>query len=47
MKYGKKEGKGVLIFSNGDIYEGEFKNNEITGKGHKKWKIISSIVMNI
>ena len=28
----KKDGKGILNFINGDIYERKFKNNEVTGK---------------
>jgi hypothetical protein len=26
-------GKGVMIYSNGDRYEGDFVNNEFNGKG--------------
>ena len=29
----KKEGRGIFRFTNGDIYEGEFKNDKFEGKG--------------
>lgn len=28
---GKKHGKGILIFSDGSTYEGDFLNNELEG----------------
>ncbi|CAD8159648.1 unnamed protein product [Paramecium octaurelia] len=41
----KKQGKGVLIFTNGDRFEGQFKENMINGPGTFKSgnKVISSI----
>ena len=32
-----KEGIGKLHFSDKSIYSGEFKENEINGKGEYKW----------
>ncbi len=34
----KKHGKGKCIFNNGDIYDGEWSNNEINGYGTMKYK---------
>jgi hypothetical protein len=31
--YGKRNGFGKMIYSNGDIYEGEWIDNVIKGKG--------------
>jgi hypothetical protein len=31
FKYGKKHGFGIMKFSDGSIYEGEFKNDEMNG----------------
>jgi len=33
VKNGKKEGKGIEYYNNGDRYEGEFKNSKKEGKG--------------
>ena len=33
----KKEGKGIHRYANGDVYEGEFKNNLFEGKGVLKY----------
>ena len=46
--YGKKEGYGRYIFSNGDIYEGEWFNNRPHGQGQyeTKNKIYKSIWRN-
>ena len=32
-KKGKKEGKGIMYYNNGDRYEGEFKNGVREGEG--------------
>ena len=34
----KKNGKGKILFKNGDIYEGNFENNKFNGEGHYIWK---------
>ena len=39
IKNGKREGKGIFYFKNGDTYEGDWKNDKMDGKGiyyHKK-----------
>ena len=33
-----QNGKGIMYFKNGDIYNGLFKNGEINGYGIYKWK---------
>jgi hypothetical protein len=33
IKHGKKHGKGVMKFRNGDIYTGSWENNMINGEG--------------
>ena len=38
FKNGKKEGKGKLIFEEGDIYEGDFSEDKFNGEGCFKWK---------
>lgn len=38
MKNGKKHGIGRYTFSNGDVYEGEWKNGVREGKGIKYYK---------
>ena len=38
MENNKREGKGIMIYQNGDIYEGHWKNNEKEGKGIMKYK---------
>ena len=32
-QYGLPEGKGICLYNNGDIYEGNFKNGKKNGKG--------------
>ena len=34
---GKKEGKGIICFNNGNRYEGEFKNDKYNGRGIYYW----------
>lgn len=34
---GKKCGQGVFIFHSGDVYEGDFKDDDIQGKGAKNF----------
>lgn len=38
VKNGMPHGKGKFIWKNGDVYEGDWVNNEITGKGKFTWK---------
>ena len=37
MKKGHFDGKGTLVFTNGDTYDGDFKEGERTGKGKMTW----------
>lgn len=34
---GKKEGKGIMIYNNGDRYEGEWKAGRRHGEGKETW----------
>lgn len=43
LKDGKKHGKGMFIFFNGNIYEGEFKDGKIHGKGKFKHLITGDV----
>jgi hypothetical protein len=40
----KKKGEGKLIFNNGDVYEGFFKNDNFEGKGIFKKKSRSLVL---
>lgn len=31
--FGKKHGRGILIFEDGAYYDGDFKDDRMTGKG--------------
>ena len=37
-KKGQENGKGKMIWKNGDVYEGDWKNGKRTGKGKLTWK---------
>jgi len=37
MKKGHFDGKGTLIFTNGDTYEGQFRDSERNGQGKMTW----------
>eukprot|EP01036_Dinobryon_divergens_P027123 gene27123-35844_t len=37
LAHGKACGKGLMIFSNGDRYEGDWKDNKLAGRGVYTW----------
>ena len=34
---GKRDGRGVITFANGNSFEGDFKNDKIVGNGVFRW----------
>ena len=37
MRNGMKHGKGILLYKNGDQYDGEFRNDKFNGQGTYKY----------
>ena len=47
IKTGKRNGYGVLYLRNGDVYEGEFKENKQSGQGKYFLKVVLNTRVNL